>query len=307
MTVFVFGLAVSAHQAFGFSGARPEQEIPFELMRNKIIVPVRVNGSRELKIILDTGMPSQGLLIFDPQLTQELKLAGSARYLIDGAGRGTVSYALKSESAVLSLAGVSYHDQTVLILQNDTLAGFPSDGVIGGTLFGNHTVRIDYENQAIALLDPSGFVAGAGWEEIDLTFNSSHIPFLNAAVSVSGETEVPVHLYIDSASSEALELLVKPDMKIPLPEDLEQRYLGRGLSGDIYGQFGRIASFRLGSHKLSEVPTAFPKHEVRSRQEGADGVLCNNLLRRFHVIFDFAGRKLYLKPNRFFSEPFVRP
>jgi len=93
LTVFVIGLAVSAHQAFGFSSARPEQEIPFELMRNKIIVPVRVNGSRELKIILDTGMPSQGLLIFDPQLTQELKLAGSARYLIDGAGQETLPQA----------------------------------------------------------------------------------------------------------------------------------------------------------------------------------------------------------------------
>jgi len=43
---------------------------------------------------------------------------------------------------------------------------------------------------------------------------------------------------------------------------------------------------------------------VRSRQQGADGILCNRALQRFNLIFDYAGKKLYLSPNRAFLVPF---
>jgi len=38
--------------------------------------------------------------------------------------------------------------------------------------------------------------------------------------------------------------------------------------------------------------------------KGADGILCNNALRRFNVIFDYSGSMLYIKPNRSFDIPF---
>ena len=39
-------------------------EIPIETVRNKTIVPVTV-GDRKLRLILDTGYASDGILIFD--------------------------------------------------------------------------------------------------------------------------------------------------------------------------------------------------------------------------------------------------
>ena len=54
------------------------------------------------------------------------------------------------------------------------------------------------------------------WEAIDLRFNASGIPFVDAAVSIAGEDLVDINIYIDSASSEALERLVKPDMKFSI-------------------------------------------------------------------------------------------
>lgn len=278
--------------------------IPFKLMRNKIIVPVRVNNSKELSIILDTGMPSDGLLLFDKSLADELKLAGAKRFRISGAGKGKTSYALKAESVFLTLSGNDFKNQSVLILESDTMRGFPTDGVIGRTLFGSHVIKIDYDKKVITPIDPSKFRADPTWEEIPLTFNDYGIPFVYAAVSISGEKEIDVFLYIDLASSEALELLVKPDMKFLLPEGLPEKHLGRGLDGDIHGQFGRISTFRIGSFVLHDVPTAFPRASIRSRQRGADGILCDNALRRFNLIFDYSRAKLYLKPNSAFHEPF---
>lgn len=283
-----------------------ERKIPFELSRNKIIIPVQVNDSREMKIILDTGMPSTGLLLFDSALIDELGLSGGKKYLIDGAGKGMTTYSFMFEGAKLTLGEADFFEQKLLILQSDTMAGTPTDGVVGNTLFGSSAVKIDYEKKIITLTDPSKLNVDHTWEEIDLTFNKNGIPFVNAQISAEGETLTGVSLYIDSASSEALELLVKPDMKFSLPEDLEDRYLGRGLSGDFFGLFGRINTLKIGSFILREVPTAFPKTKVRSRQKGADGILCNKTLQKFNLIFDYSGKKLYIKPNLNFSEPFDR-
>jgi hypothetical protein len=186
------------------------------------------------------------------------------------------------------------------------MQGTPADGVIGNTLFGSYAVKIDYDTSIISLLDPTGFDAGPAWKKIGLTFPERQIPFLDVSVSVNGEEDIDLSLYIDLASSEALELLVKPEMKFTLPDNLTSKYLGKGLDGHIVGQFGSVTRLKIGSFVLHDVPTAFPKSEVRSRQQGADGVLCNNALRRFNVIFDYSGETLYIRPNSFFSEPFER-
>ncbi len=280
------------------------RQIPFELLWSKIILTVRVNDSRELSIILDTGMPSQGLLLFDRDLADELQLSGTEKYRIHGAGTGQVSYALKVESAKLSLSGVDFENQDVRILQNDSMRGSPTDGVIGSTLFDSHVVKIDYDKNIITLLDPSVFKADPTWEIINLTFNENNIPFLQSTVSIEGDEETDVILYIDLASSEALELLVKPEMKFTLPDNLPSKYIGKGLDGHIVGQYGRVVSLKIGSFVLQNVPTAFPKSEVRSRQQEADGILCNDALRRFNLIFDYGRQKLYIKPNSHFTREF---
>ena len=42
-------------------------EIPFELVRNVIRLPVTIGDSREFKVILDTGMPFEGLLLYSKE------------------------------------------------------------------------------------------------------------------------------------------------------------------------------------------------------------------------------------------------
>jgi hypothetical protein len=110
--------------------------------------------------------------------------------------------------------------------------------------------------------------------------------------------------YIDFASGEALELLTRDANQFTLPEATKQKYLGRGLSGDIYGQEGTISWMRLGAHELKKVIVAIAPAAVRSQQQDADAVVGNNALRRFNVIFDYAGRKLHIRPNSHFLEPF---
>lgn len=291
-----------------FLGNRPvfaesPLKIPFEIDRSKVILSVRINDSRPLRIILDSGMPGRGILLFKKELGEELNLRSAEIYRIRGAGRGSRSSVMRVASQNLSIGDVGFSNQAVMVLQSDTMSGFSTDGVIGNSIFGPHAVRFDFEDNIITLMESGSFRPDSSWEVLDMTFNDHGIPFIKAAVSVSGENEIPLQVYIDSASGEALELLVRPGQRFVLPEDLETRYLGRGLSGDISGLFGQVTRLRLGSFVLEDVPTAFPQADVRSRQPGADGIVCNGTLMRFHVVFDFSQEKLFLKPNDLFNSP----
>jgi hypothetical protein len=284
---------------------KTKHEIPFKLERNKIILPVRVGDSRDFKVVLDTGMPFEGLLLYNGALKDSIALENAIDVLVPGAGSDSGSIAIMADSMSTFAGKLKFTNQRVIILQSDRMAGFPSDGVIGYTLFGNYVVEVDYDKMIIRLHE-SEIEVDSSWGSLHMTFKDNRIPWIDAAVNIQGDEEVPISCYIDLASRDALELLIRDTIKFTLPEKLEDAYLGRGLSGDIYGQKGVISSLKLGSFYLENVETHFAPAEIRSKQENADGIIGNNTLRRFNVIFDYEGSRLYLKPNSYFSEPFRR-
>jgi len=278
-------------------------EIPFILINNVVILPVRVADSREFRVILDTGMHFEGLLLYNIETQDSIALENPVEVLVPGAGADEPSTAIMADSMSFYVGRLECKHQRVIVLQNDRMEGFSSEGVTGYSLFSQYVVEINYERMVIILRE-APVTVDSSWEHIPITFKDNNIPWIEGSISVHGEREIPVSLYIDLASGDALELLVKQDIKFHLPDSLEDTYLGTGLSGDIHGQSGRIASLRLGSFLLKDVTTSFAPAEIRSKQDNADGIIGNNSLRRFNVIFDYKGKNLYLKPNEFFSEPF---
>jgi len=199
---------------------------------------------------------------------------------------------------------MEFSGQRVVVLQNDHYKGFPNDGVLGYSIFGHFAVEIDYDQSLLTLHEPGTFRADPSWTEVPIFFRDNNIPWMNVRIQVENEEPVAVSCYIDYASSEAVELLLKPGQKFTLPRALEEEYLGRGLSGDITGKRGRVAKVCFGPYEIKNVQATFAAAEVRSKQRDADGVIANNLLRRFNLIFDYTGKKLYLKPNAHINEPF---
>lgn len=288
----------------GCAARQDRLEIPFTVERNRIMLPVRVNNSRELNIILDTGMHFEGLLLYNIQPQDTVVLKNTIDVDVPGAGSGPPAKAVKADSMSFFIGAVEFPDQSVIMLENDMMEGFSSKGVTGYTLFGRYAVEIDYDRSIITLHEPEALRVDPSWEMLPVTFKDNNIPWIDAAINIKGEKEIPVSLYIDLASSDALEMLVRDNMKFSLPEKLDSAYLGRGLSGDIYGHTGWIASLKIGSYYLEHVKTAFAPAEIRSKQKDADGIIGNNALRRFNVLFDYRASRLYIKPNEYFSELF---
>jgi len=211
---------------------------------------------------------------------------------------------VNDDSATFFVGEVEFKNQKVIILQDDIYKGFPTDGVMGYSILGHYASEIDYDTELMILHDPEKLIPDNSWERIPIYFKDNPIPWIDASISVEGEEPIIISTYIDFASSDAIELLEKDDMKFLLPKDTKEVHVGRGLSGDIYGRKGKISKLIIGSFELNDVAAIIAPAEIRSKQSNADAILGNDALRRFNLIFDYSSKLLYIKPNKYFDDQF---
>jgi hypothetical protein len=273
------------------------REIPIETQGGVVMVPVKVGPSRVLRIVLDTGMGFDGVLLYEalPEstfrgLVYEVK--------IPGAGAGEPARGLMSESASFSAGPVQFKRQRVVWLTDTLMHGFPSDGVMGYSLFGHWTVEIDYDRKMLVLHEPGAFRPDSTWTALPMVLHKNSTPWVKLRASLAGEEPQELDCYLDLADDLEIVFLVRDDAKFRVPDGLESAYLGRGLSGDVHGSKGRAALVELDTFRFKDVPVAFAPDSVRSKQPGADAVIGGGLLGRFNTVYDYAAGWLYLRPRR---------
>lgn len=278
--------------------------IPFDLINNKTIIQSKIGDSRLIRIVLDTGMDWDGMVITNTDLADSIDLHNPIEASIGGAGNSGEANAVFSDSMTFTIGSEEFKYQRIVILRQGGFTGGSFDGVTGYSIFGHFTVEVNYDRSEIILYQPGELEIDKSWTAIPIYFKENMIPWMDAGIVIENEKPVPISCYIDYASSESIELLMKPGQKFSMPANTEEYYLGRGLSGDIYGLKGVISKVVIGPYELTGVRAAFAPAGVRSKQKGADGVISNNLLRRFNLVFNYSERKLFIKPNSSFREPF---
>lgn len=278
--------------------------VPIKVERNKTLITVKVGNVIIPDIILDTGFWYDGVMIYHPHYRDSLDLTNAVEAQMGGAGSGNASSALMIDSTTCSVGNLTLNNQRVILLQNNTFKGFPSSGIIGYSIFGQYAAEFDYDKNTMSLYSANQIKIDSSWTGIPLYFKDNNIPWLDASVVIEKENPVTLSMYIDFAAGDPVLLLEKPDMKFSLPKQTEDVHIGRGLSGDIYGKKGYISKLIIGKYELNNVTAFMAPAKVRSKQPGADAILGNGSLIRFNLIFDYANRKLYIKPNSHFNEPF---
>jgi hypothetical protein len=271
-------------------------QIPVNTERNRTTIPVYVNGL-ELKILLDTGMSFDGLLLYNPDLDGLIKLNNTINVLIPGAGSGPPSEAIMDTAGNFSIGEKKFQDQKILLLTSKNFSGFPTDGVVGYSIFGHYATEINYDTGYMTLHNYNSFSVDSSWEKIPLYFKDNTIPWIDVKIKIKNEEPILISTYIDFAAGETIELLERANQKFTLPDELTDVHLGTGLSGDIYGTQGRISELNIGSYSLTNIFAAFTTASIRSKQLEADGIIGNGSLKYFNLIFDYKNKSLYIKPN----------
>jgi aspartyl protease/PDZ domain-containing protein len=302
------GLEPATPLRFELSGGREEVSIPFRTVNRHLLIPVMVHGKGPFQVILDTGMPIEELMLYDNPRVASLGLTylENVQAMVVGAGgSGKGSMARIAEGAPLAIGDLQILDARITVLPTPPGFGAYHDGVIGAALFRHFAVSIDNDRSVLTLRRPEAYRPPEGAAVIPLIMEHG-MQFLDAKVRIGDGDATPVRLVVDLGASHAVSLNESKQSGIRAPERSIATAIGRGVSGQVTGRVGRIRSLEIGGVTLTNVVATFPDREHHSPRgmDSRDGNLGSGVLGRFNVTFDYAGKRVVLKPSGRFAEPF---
>lgn len=310
LTVWLLGagtLPATGQEKYGFHLRNKQKvaRIPFQLQANLILVPVRLNNSDTLWFVLDTGVSTT--ILTDSKIPAARHLMPIRRVKIAGAGEGQGLSASVALGSTLKMGDMVAYNQTIVVLDEDALAlseyvGVPVHGIFGYEVFNNFVVTIDFNHRELILTRPGYYrYRRSKGEKYPITIEDTK-PYMSGVALVTQDRTVLLRLLIDTGAGHALSLEVNSRNEIRPPEKVIRAQLGRGLSGVINGNLGRLEKVRIGTIELSNILASFPDSttyglSVAQRVNRQGNIGCE-LLRRFKVTFNYAEQYMVLKPIR---------
>ena len=301
---------IFAQEKTQFSTSKKQVTIPFKLVNNLIIVPIKVNGTT-LNFMLDTGVEKTILFSLDEK--KELSLFNVEKIMLKGLGAQEAIEGLKSKNNKLSMNGLEFLNQEiVVVLDQDfnisSYLGIEVNGIIGSHFFSQNVVKINYSKKKISVFNPDNYNKNkviSKFKAFDFTLENAK-PYIMLQVELSERT-FDAKCLIDTGNSDGLWLFETKSKEIVIPKRNFEDFLGRGFSGAIFGKKAKTTKLLLDDYTFENVITAFPDSVSLANVKMMDnrlGSIGGEVLRRFNVIFDYKNNKLYLKKNKYFKNSF---
>jgi hypothetical protein len=278
--------------------------IPFvQLTGGVVIVRAQLDNFPDtLNFILDTG--SSGISL-DSSTVAYFKLVPeqSDRTIRGIAGIKKVGflYNRKLHFPNLTVDSLNFHVNDYSVLTS--VYGEQIDGIIGFSLLNRYIIKINYDTLLLDICSKGtirypkgGFLfkpvistlpVQSARVRDEQSFNVRFLHDIGAGVCLMLSQD-----FIDDST------LLQKKRKM-WPKD------GEGIGGKVKMNLTVIKEFKLGPYRFRNVPTYIfeDTYNVTSYPYLA-GLIGNDILRRFNVIFNYAKRDIYMVPNSHFRDPF---
>ena len=301
--VLLLSFTPKAQNSFNIIGKNEVTSVPFQFKNNLILIPVSINN-QEFTFILDTGVSKT--LLFNIKANDSVKLNNRKKVRIKGLGANEYYRAIKSTHNFIKIKNVIHPKAEIYLITEanfdfSSRIGIDVHGIIGADLLKNFIVEIDYIKKKIKFYKSKKIKLRRKkkWKVIPLKIINEK-PYITLKINKTIQ-----NLLIDSGSGDALWLFENENNKIPKKHF--EDYLGNGLSGEIHGKKAKIKDFFLGDFHLKNVLVAYPDSTyIQYKKDGftRNGIIGGNILKRFKVILDYPNKRLFLKKNSKFNEPF---
>jgi hypothetical protein len=302
----------ASNRGFLFDDPRDKSiTIDFKTASNLIIIPVTINESDTLNFILDTGVRFP--IITELPFVNKLNLNYLMPVQVKGLGEGQELTAYRSGNNTMKLNGLTARNQEVQMIIDENfqishMLGIPVHGLIGFNLFKDYIVKIDYPNEKITLYKPEYYKYRDRRKDIILPLHlEGNKPFVRTSIVTSNMEEVPVKLLVDTGASDAIWLSEESDERIELPENHIETFLGKGLSGDVFGAKGRLDGIWVGPLILTKPIVSFPSSDLIDQlisSNDRNGTIGAEILRRFVVTIDYRNSRLTMRPTHRVKDDF---
>lgn len=285
-------------------------ELPFQLVNDLMIVEVTMNGSFPLKFIFDTG--AEHTILNKMEMANLMGMRYSRKFTIMGADMKTELYAYLVRNVNLKVGRLFSPNESILVLEEDYfnfegITGMPIHGILGANFFRQFVIEINYMRSTITFIKPSYFKPKTkNYQVLPIEVFRSK-PYLNATIDLLNDSIHQVKLLLDTGAGLPLLIYTNTDTTITIPPNSIPGNVGRGLGGFLEGYQGRVQSLEFADFDLGNVVTSFQKSDSTMNYRAMNdrnGILGNQILKRFEITIDYWNEKVYLKPNRLYPTSF---
>jgi hypothetical protein len=208
-----------------------EMRIRFRCLDNLIILPVKLNDSISVNLVLDTGC--RNLVLFGKKFEKLLKVNPEKEIIFSGLGTGSSvkgHLSLNNKVAIQSICGQSV---PVIVVPDKNLFGRDVQGVIGYEIFLKFEIEINFKTQTIIFRPALHATAPEDYAQVPLQVVDAR-PVMRSTIFFNPTNYSAVcDLMIDTGSS--IGLLLKTTDVAKFERQGNKTLIGRGLNGLIYG------------------------------------------------------------------------
>ena len=266
----------------------------------------KINGHPAF-LVFDTGSPyacMDSTFLADSGL--QYKMVGYAQ--MGGAGNNQEKIRIIVDELTYTVNEKEYLSHISPIIQLKSIVGDYADGILGIDNMGEKVVAIDYLGEQIGFWDQMGDTAG--FTSIPIRYENDRI-YLPLAVTVREGKTIQGEALMDLGNGGSVSLTSNVAKQHTLNEIsplLHYTCLHGGIGGESSGCDFRANNVTIGPFSLDSVTMDFSNNTggaLSSKEYIA--TIGNEIWERFDMIIDLSGKRLYLRPNSKFKEPFESP
>ncbi len=279
-----------------------EIEIPFEMYAgNKPMITGTINGKR-VKLLIDNGKLFDEIWFYNGEVDSiALFFESQDADSLIGIGENSASQIFEGNQINVDFKQILFKNQPTLI--SPSAAGyadfFPGiNGQVSSMLFKHFIVKFDFENNMLKLIEPKTFKKSKNQNAVKMHKRENGSYCLPFELHTKTGSVHKVLLDIDIGTVFPLYLISNHTNNIPIPSNVERKFLGVGASGDLYGYNDTLIELRFGDYVLKNYPTMIVKAATNADtsivESGTFGI---ELMKQFNVTFDYFNEVLYFEPN----------
>jgi hypothetical protein len=251
--VFFCGYAYALPKAgFYLPDSVNEMTLRYKTIRNLILLPVVINDSITVNLILDTGC--RNLVLFGKKYQKYFKHNHEKQIQFSGLGSGKPVFGFLSLSNKVSIQQVLGHNIPIVIVPSKNILGIYPEvhGVIGYEIFLRFEIELNPVEKTITFRQANLAVPPAGYSQLPLRIVDSR-PVMASEILVSKEKNRKYDLMIDTGSS--LGLLLKTTNIEEFNGKGSNRVLGLGFNGPISGYSTTSDHVIMDGFRMTDIPT----------------------------------------------------
>lgn len=304
---FYLSIVMLMLTAGGQSALAQVAQFPFEIKNNHMIIKAKMNQGDPLSFVFDTGATGT---IIDSLAGEKSGISQNDRKKVEVneyAGSKEYTMAVNQKINLAGKIDVDIAEIIMMKLDQPVAPGGNYDGIIGFDVLDKYTTRFDFEQHKISLYAGINAVDTTGYTGIPFEFSKGiMIPRFPISIQVDNGETFTGKVMFDSGAASTL-FVSAPfknfhNLSAKIGKTISVK--GKGVNMETQDEKALIRSMSFKGFKFGTMVIGLSENDAAAPKDGYLGLIGLEIIRRFHVIIDYAHKKIYLKPNRFYNEPF---